>query len=591
MFEVMRTRLLPYAVAILSVAIALLLMLMLDPWLHMTQTPFLLFFGAAIVSAWLGGKKAGAIATILSGLLANYFFLDPIGQLSLDATDIWRTLLFVLEGILISAICGGLRAAEHSTKISLQRLQISEAKFRRLVESNIIGVISADTHGVITDANDCFLNMVGYTREDLLAGRVRWDEMTPPELRHLDALALDELMTTGAHSPYEKAYITKDGRRVPILVGAVLLEDESHNHVIAFILDLTERKRTEAALRESQQLFSNFMSNSPVKAYIKDEAGRYVYVSPLVEREHNRPLADWVGKTDFDFFTAEIAQQLRDNDAIVLQTNHTLQILETVPADNEEYNVMSFKFPFQDAEGRNLVAGMSIDITAQIRVEKALRESEALVRAQARELQAFMEIVPAAVWIAHDPNCHQMTANCAAYELMRAKPDSVTTATPADGVYPFNFKLQRKGRDIPPGELSMQKAGSTGQEVEEDAELVFEDGVVRYIYGKAVPLRDEEGGVRGVIGAYLDITDRKQAEEALRETAERLSLALTAARMGDWSWDAATDTVTFSHRAAEIFGIPPGPYMTWTQMRELLHPEDRDRAKVAVEEAIASGGD
>ena len=69
--------------------------------------------------------------------------------------------------------------------------------------------------------------------------------------------------------------------------------------------------------------------------------------------------------------------------------------------------------------------------------------------------------------------------------------------------------------------------------------------------------------------------------------AERLSLALEAARLGDWSWDAATDIVTLSARAAEVFNIPPGPVRTWTAMRDLLHSADRERARVAVERAIA----
>jgi len=73
--------------------------------------------------------------------------------------------------------------------------------------------------------------------------------------------------------------------------------------------------------------------------------------------------------------------------------------------------------------------------------------------------------------------------------------------------------------------------------------------------------------------------------------AERLSLALSAANLGDWSWDAATDVVTFSARAAEIFDIPPGPQMTWTDMRELLHPDDRERARIAVERSIETRSD
>ena len=77
----------------------------------------------------------------------------------------------------------------------------------------------------------------------------------------------------------------------------------------------------------------------------------------------------------------------------------------------------------------------------------------------------------------------------------------------------------------------------------------------------------------------------------LHSDAERLSLALAAARLGDWSWDAATDVVTFSERAAQIFQIPAGPHMTWTAMRGLLHPDDAERARVAVEDAIRTHTD
>src|ERR1044071_8696549 len=77
----------------------------------------------------------------------------------------------------------------------------------------------------------------------------------------------------------------------------------------------------------------------------------------------------------------------------------------------------------------------------------------------------------------------------------------------------------------------------------------------------------------------------------LHSDAERLSLALDAAKLGDWSWDAATDVVTFSERAAQIFQIPAGPHMTWTAMRDLLHPGDAERARAAVEHAIQTHTD
>jgi len=94
-----------------------------------------------------------------------------------------------------------------------------------------------------------------------------------------------------------------------------------------------------------------------------------------------------------------------------------------------------------------------------------------------------------------------------------------------------------------------------------------------------------------VLVSLLDISGRKRAEVALRDSIEQLSLALTAAKLGDWSWQAATDIVTLSEQAAAIFGIPPGPYITWTQMQKLLHPDDRERARLQVEQAIAEHSD
>ena len=101
-----------------------------------------------------------------------------------------------------------------------------------------------------------------------------------------------------------------------------------------------------------------------------------------------------------------------------------------------------------------------------------------------------------------------------------------------------------------------------------------------------------------LVGTARDVTDDREGRQALQDsevrskaTAERLSLALDAAHMGDWSWDAETDVVTMSPRAAEIFGIEPGPRMTWTGMRALLHPEDAPRAELAVQRAVNEKND
>ncbi len=126
-----------------------------------------------------------------------------------------------------------------------------EAKIRRLVEANVVGIVMWNLEGAITGANEAFLRMVQYDREDLSSGRVRWTDLTPAEWRGYDEGVIADLRTTGILQPYEKEYFRKDGSRVPVLLGGALFEG-SENEGVAFVLDLSEQKRAERALRRSE---------------------------------------------------------------------------------------------------------------------------------------------------------------------------------------------------------------------------------------------------------------------------------------------------------------------------------------------------
>jgi PAS domain S-box-containing protein len=129
-----------------------------------------------------------------------------------------------------------------------------QSKIRCLVNSNIIGICIWDVEGRIIEANEAFLHIVGYGRGDLASGRLRWTELTPSEWREAYEQALSELAANGICKPFEKEYFRKDGSRVPVLVGAALLE-ERRDEGVAFVLDLTERKRAEAQARESERRY------------------------------------------------------------------------------------------------------------------------------------------------------------------------------------------------------------------------------------------------------------------------------------------------------------------------------------------------
>jgi len=127
-----------------------------------------------------------------------------------------------------------------------------EAKIRRLVDANVVGMVMWNLEGAITGANEAFLRMVQYDIEDIASGRVRWTELTPPEWHDRDERAITELKTTGIFQPFEKEYFRKDGSRVPVLLGGALFEGNG-NDGVAFVLDLTEQKRAQEKLQEAQQ--------------------------------------------------------------------------------------------------------------------------------------------------------------------------------------------------------------------------------------------------------------------------------------------------------------------------------------------------
>ena len=154
-----------------------------------------------------------------------------------------------------------LAAAKKELEIVAEReraaetLRRSETRIRRLVESNIIGIATGDLDGKVIDANDAVLALLGFTKEDVAAGSMRWDALTPPEYREADRLAVEQLLTTGVTPLWEKQFIRKDGSRVPVLIGVATLTGMSgQTEAVSFVVDITERKKLEQQLRQAQKV-------------------------------------------------------------------------------------------------------------------------------------------------------------------------------------------------------------------------------------------------------------------------------------------------------------------------------------------------
>jgi two-component system cell cycle sensor histidine kinase/response regulator CckA len=258
-------------------------------------------------------------------------------------------------------------------------LRESEARYRRIIESNVVGIFFWNLDGAITDANDRFLEMVGYTREDLTAGRVNWSAMTAPEYAEADRLGVAQIAATGVCAPYEKEYIRKDGARLPVLLGAATLEGH-RDRGVCFVVDVMNRHRMEQELIRERNLLRTLIDHIPDYIYVKDTASRF-----LVNNRANVMLMgvessdETIGKTAFDFFPPEIAQKYHDDDRVLIRSGNPIidQEEPIVGKDGEKRHLHTTKVPLRDPNGKITgLVGISRDITDRIALEAQFRQSQ-----------------------------------------------------------------------------------------------------------------------------------------------------------------------------------------------------------------------
>ncbi len=400
-----------------------------------------------------------------------------------------------------------------------------------ILDSADFTIISTNVDGLIQTCNAGALKKLGYAADEVI-GRMTPSAFHDPgeiELRARELSAeLGRAVEPGFEAFVAKArlgipdendwtFIRKDGGRFPVRISVTALYDETGcvNGFLGIGKDMTAQKAAEQALRESEERFKAFMDNSPVVAFIKDEAGRYLYVNKPAERRFNLPLAEWLGRTDRELWPAEVAEPIYEQDCAVLRDDRPINYLEKIPyADGFSY-WMIYKFPLtggNDREGRRLLGGMALDVTQQKRVEQAMQQNE-------ERLSLVLHGADLAMWdwdvstgrVIFNERWAQMLG----YRLVEISPHISSLESL---VHPDDLQRLRVV-------LSAHLEGRTPF-YETEYRLRHKSGSWVWILdrGKVIS-RDAGGKPLRACGTQLDLTDRKRYEEQIAEQRRKLEEA------------------------------------------------------------------
>jgi PAS domain S-box-containing protein len=382
----------------------------------------------------------------------------------------------------------------------------TEEKVRRLIEAGILGIFFATVEGGIVQANQAFLQLLQYDRQDLVSGRLRWADLTPAEWRERDERSMAEFLATGVFQAYEKEYFRKDGSRVPVLVGGAQIQ--SPNEGVVFVLDLSEQKRAEEKIRRSESYLAEAQRLSQTGSWAWSPDDDIRYWSEECYRVLSFDSRDGLPRFE-DFF-----QRIHPDDQPGFR-----EVIEMAIRDKAEwkadYRIVHPNGPVRDIHvvGHPILStsghlgefvGTVIDVTERKKAEEERRRSE-------MELRQMLDLAPQQVAV-FGPSGERLYANRVALDyvglsLEEWRQRSGGFIRPSLFIHPDDSERVKVCAD---------RALASGSAYEVELRLRKHDGSYRWFLSRYNPVRDDKGQIMRWYVAGTDIEDRKQAEERLR---------------------------------------------------------------------------
>ena len=381
----------------------------------------------------------------------------------------------------------------------------TEDKIRRLVEAGILGIFFAAVEGGIVEANQAFLQLLQYDRQDLVSGRLRWADLTPAEWRERDERSMAEFLATGVFQAYEKEYFRKDGSRVPVLVGGAQIQ--SPNEGVVFVLDLSEQKRAEEKIRRSESYLAEAQRLSQTGSWAWSPDDDIRYWSEECYRVLSFDSQDGLPRFE-QFF-----QRIHPDDQAGLR-----EVIETAIRDKAEWEA-DYRIVHPDGPVRDIhvlghpvlnssghlieFVGTVIDVTERKKAEEQRRRSE-------MELQQILDLAPQQVRV-YGPGGERLYANRIALDYYGVSFEEWQTTGHA-----FRSSLFVHPDDQERAARAFDANSSSGSAYELEVRVRGADGNYRWFLVRHNPLRDEHRQIMRWYVTATDIDERKRAEERLQ---------------------------------------------------------------------------
>ncbi len=476
-----------------------------------------------------------------------------------------------------------------------EELRAGEARLRTLVEANIIGIIFWDIEGGISEANDAFLQSMGYTREDLELGRIDWRQVTPPEWRAQDEVLVKSLLETGKHPPTEKEYFRKDGSRLPLIVASTFFPGNRREGV-GFVLDISERKKGEAELRQSEarareaatiagrnraQLEATFQSMSD-GVVVFDQEGRVVFVNEAEARICGYPSAEEM-KRDLPYFTQVFELAHPDGRPLPVEQWPASRVLRGEAVSQwellgrrkdtgQEWFFAHSGAPVRDEQGKQILAlTITRDITESKKAEERLRAGET-------QFRSLADAIPQLAWIAEaDGAIHWFNRRWYEY--------TGTSAEEMEAEGGWGWKQVHDPAELPRVVAGFQAAIASGEPWEDTFPLRRHDGEFRWHLSRAMPMRDAEGRIVRWFGTNTDVEDQRRQSTELKKAIEVRDIFLSVA-----SHELKTPVTSLALRLAqaqrEVRGSAAGQPARGRELRHLELAEAQLRRLAALVDGL-----